>query len=124
MLRVKVPTFSCIFRFVDYYICFYLYPISDILIIYFSTQIQEKYLEKFRKLPEYIYEDVPFVNITMFGAVGVGKSSFLNTADTALLNDPNRVSKKYVCGPMRTGHSKTKTVSVFFSSFTTKRVIS
>lgn len=46
----------------------------------------------------------------MFGGVGVGKSSFLNTVATALKNDPNSVCKAYATAPSRTGTSKTSTV--------------
>lgn len=46
----------------------------------------------------------------MFGGVGVGKSSFLNSVATALKNDPNGVCKDYATAPSRTGKSKTSTV--------------
>ena len=46
----------------------------------------------------------------MFGGVGVGKSSFLNTLVTALANTPGHVFRSYSTAPSRTGKSKTKTV--------------
>ena len=74
-------------------------------------KIVELYRQRFSKLPEKIDEDIPFVNITMFGGVGVGKSSFLNTVVTALINDPDKVYRDYKTAPFSTGRSKTKTVS-------------
>lgn len=68
------------------------------------------YLQKFREFPKQIHEEYPFLNITMFGGVGVGKSSFLNTIVTALANDQNKVYKDFKAAPTKTGHSKTKTV--------------
>ena len=67
-------------------------------------------LKNFRELPQQIHEQIRFLNITMFGGVGVGKSSFLNTVVTALANTPGHVYKSYSTAPSRTGKSKTKTV--------------
>ncbi|XP_022310669.2 interferon-induced protein 44-like isoform X1 [Crassostrea virginica] len=73
-----------------------------------DKKIQDDYLEKFRKLPQKIDEQVQSVNITMFGGVGVGKSSFLNTVVTALINNPQRIYRDYKTAPSTTGISKTK----------------
>lgn len=70
------------------------------------------YLQKFKVLPENIHEDYQFLNITMFGGVGVGKSSFLNTIVTALANDQRRVYRDFKTAPSKTGHSKTKKVGM------------
>ena len=67
-------------------------------------------MDRFRTIPEKIHAEIPFLNITMFGGIGVGKSSFLNTAVTALKNS-DVVIKDYRTAPSRTGKSKTKTVS-------------
>ena len=75
------------------------------------------FLQRFRETPEKIHKEIPFLNITMFGGVGVGKSSFLNTVVTALKNDPNVVTKDYRTAPSRTGNSKTKTVSLIIINF-------
>lgn len=78
----------------------------------------EKYLERFRKLPEYIHQDIKKVNITMFGGVGVGKSSYLNTVVTALNNTEDEgVVKDFSSSPSKTGRSKTRTVSHFTLNF-------
>lgn len=71
-------------------------------------------MQRFRMIPGRIHAEFPFLNITMFGGVGVGKSSFLNTAVTALKNS-DEVTKNYRTAPSRTGKSKTKTVSLFIS---------
>lgn len=71
------------------------------------------YLQRFREMPNTFHKKIPFLNITMFGGVGVGKSSFLNTVATALNNDPSVVIKYYKTAPSRTGKSKTKTVSLW-----------
>ena len=71
------------------------------------------YLQRFREMPNKPHKKIPFLNITMFGGVGVGKSSFLNTVATALNNDPSVVIKYYKTAPIRSGKSKTKTVSLF-----------
>lgn len=68
-------------------------------------------MAKFRELPEVIHKEVPSLKLTMFGGVGVGKSSFLNTVATALENDvKERVRKDHGTAPSRTGKSKTKKV--------------
>ena len=67
-------------------------------------------MEKFKKLPHTITKKVGQVNITMFGGVGVGKSSFLNTVVTALWNKPNTICRDYKTAPSKTGKSKTKEV--------------
>lgn len=68
-------------------------------------------MQKLKKLKPKIHEDVKFVNVTLFGGVGVGKSSFLNTLMTALINDPEILYKDFKTAHGRTGESKTKTVS-------------
>ena len=85
-------------------------------------QMNEKYLQRFRNLQPLSHEDIQFVNFTMIGGVGVGKSSFLNTVVTALMNNPNRVFKDFKTADQRTGQSKTKTVFIFILSNTIELV--
>nr|XP_022308769.1 interferon-induced protein 44-like isoform X2 [Crassostrea virginica] len=73
-----------------------------------DENITRMYLQRFRQLPEQFHEESQFVNVTMFGGVGVGKSSFLNTVVTALM-DKNRIYRDYLTSPLKTSESKTKT---------------
>lgn len=73
-------------------------------------------MQKFGTLPQRVHEEVECVNITMFGGIGVGKSSFLNTLVTALMNNPNTVYTDYKTAPFASGTSKTKTVSLFYEA--------
>lgn len=61
----------------------------------------------------HINEDIKCINVTLFGGIGVGKSSFLNTVMTALMNDPLVLCRDFQSAQTRTGKSKTKTVSLF-----------
>lgn len=65
-------------------------------------------MEYFQRLPDSIHEKAPFINITMFGGVGAGKSSYLNTVVTALMND-NQIHRHYRTGSYR-AKSTTKKV--------------
>lgn len=73
-------------------------------------------MKYFQELPDSIHEKAPFINITMFGGVGAGKSSFLNTVVTALMND-NQVHRQYRTAPPR-AKSKTQKVRSWFSKRT------
>nr|XP_022296599.1 interferon-induced protein 44-like isoform X2 [Crassostrea virginica] len=73
-----------------------------------DKKIETNFLERFRNLPTTIHGDINFVNITMFGKTGAGKSSFLNTVVTALMNT-NTICRDYNSAPGATGESKTKT---------------
>ncbi|XP_022309286.2 interferon-induced protein 44-like [Crassostrea virginica] len=76
-----------------------------------DEKITKEYLQRFSQLPEKINEDIEFVNVTMIGGVGVGKSSFLNTVVTALM-DKNRIYRDYLTSPLKTAESKTKTFQI------------
>lgn len=51
----------------------------------------------------------------MFGKTGAGKSSFLNTVVTALMNT-NTICRDYNSAPGATGESKTKTVGLSYAT--------
>ena len=57
-------------------------------------------MKYFQGLPDSIHEKAPFINITMFGAIGGGKSSYLNTVVTALMDD-NQIHRHYRTGPYK-----------------------
>lgn len=72
----------------------------------------EKYHDRFRKLPKHIHESNKKVNAVVFGGVGVGKSSFLNTFMTAIKKE-EAIQRDFKSSSSRTGSSKTRTVRRF-----------
>lgn len=78
-------------------------------LFFFALKEKKKYLKKFRTLPEVIHRDANYINITMIGGIGAGKSSILNTVVTALMNT-GEMYTDYKTAPKTSGSSKTGTV--------------
>lgn len=78
----------------------------------FDDSTVDHYLKLFEELRNPVTPNVPYINITMVGEAGAGKSSFLNTVATAL-EKSNCIKDSYRVSPIKgREHSATKTVEL------------
>lgn len=78
----------------------------------FDYQTVDHYLELFKGFLKPVTPKVPFINITMVGEAGAGKSSFLNTVATAL-EEINFIKDWYRVSPIKGNeNSATKKVEL------------
>lgn len=78
----------------------------------FDSATVDHYLKLFEKLQNPVTPKVEFINITMVGEAGAGKSSFLNTVATAL-EKSNCIKDTYRVSPVKgRENSATKTVEL------------